>query len=192
MGEVQHFDMGYGDEDIISSKGRRLLVEFFEDAVLNVFKTEANKLPDGSQGPEVHDIVRFVRISHPGRLEVFVSEATEKYQKQFPLEWKRFLSKDSSEIGIPIEKLPMLGLDTVKSLRSVNIKTVEQLAALSDDDVSRFGLGFRSARSMALEYLGKSTEVAELNKRIIELEALIKNGKNGPSNSAKRAEADRI
>lgn len=179
--EIEHLDLGYGEEEVFTKK--RLVAEFFKDAVINEAKTAANVKPDGSPGAPIYDTKVFVRVVHPGRLEAPVFEATEKYRKQFPQEWKRFIAEDTTENGIPLSKITTLGLDMVKSLTAQGVRYAEQLAALSDDDLANFGLGARDARNKAQVFLGQFSEVELLKKRILELE---KNGKNDSGDSKKR------
>lgn len=189
--EVEHLDLGYGDEEPINSKRQRLLVEFFKDAKLNAVKTEANRRSDGGPGAEIYDSKIFVRVTHPGRLQSDVFEASDKYKKQFPREWKRFLTEDSGEHGTPISKIVSIGKDMLETLRSQKVMFVEQLAALSDDDLSGLGIGARDAREKAKIFLGQANEVELLKQRIKELESKV-DVKNSPSNSSKRDSISRI
>lgn len=119
----------YGDE--------ALNVEFFSKIVENRSKI----LDDGSY---VFDKIDCVRISSPAN-DKFVYEglAVPSYRMRFANQWKayddsrRLLIEVSQHNGVPIEDWARLERDQVKALKQMGFNTVEQIAGISDANLSQ-------------------------------------------------------
>lgn len=166
-----------------------LHVEFFTDAVENPAKTE-------ELGRPIYEDREFVRIKFPGdnkREHVapaheihYVQEARAQmtYAEQYPQHYEVFKSgKADQVIGTPLDELTFLTAAQRSEMRALNVHTAEQLAALGDREINKFGPGFRDLKEKAAAYLDKATgnaDVIELQRQVAELKAQLQGGKPEP------------
>ena len=153
-----------------------LLVKFFIEAA-----------PDSAEsakaGRPVFKDVEWVDIRIPGnRDNVVCRPAREKDKQRFPRHYaafqQRIAGKEEKIVGTPLSAWPYEGLTParVKELDFFNIRTVEQLASTSDNSGAKLP-GFQAMKQAAKLYLetaSKQAPVNAMNKRIVELEALVK------------------
>jgi hypothetical protein len=102
---------------------------------------------------------------------------------RFPEEWKRFKEghlDDAQLGGTPLALLPGVSKAQVQEMAYFNVRTVEQLADMSDANVSRFP-GVRKMRDEAKGYIERAAGAApekrlreELEKRDNEIDLLKK------------------
>ena len=84
--------------------------------------------------------------------------------------WKE--GQEDPEVGTPIDCLPFLPPTLVPHLRLLHIRSAEDLAACTDADLERIGMGARNWRTKAQAYLDNkpAAEIiaanAELNEKI--------------------------
>ena len=161
----------------------KIHVEFFTEA-------RQNKRKSDEAGRPVFDDVEKVRIRWVGdRGRVLVAPAHQpsyysrehsrhiSYAERFPRvyeEWKR--TQDNAEPGTPLAVLPHIPESRLAELKSQNVRTVENLAALADRTLTKLGPGFRELREQAQAYLDRITDdaaTAKLEARIRELEAML-------------------
>lgn len=151
------------------------IVEFFRDAVQNNFKS-------GQAGRPIYDEKDFIRISTPGDTRTVVVElVTDLHKRQYPKSWQAY-SDGLDEVleGTPIAQWTQASLSQAKELAHFNVRTVEQLAAVSDGNLQHMGPGFQALRARAQQYLksagddAKSTEVARENDELREQIKLLK------------------
>jgi predicted RecB family nuclease len=97
--------------------------------------------------------------------------------KRFPNEYKSFLAKKEDDlIGTPIESLKGITPSVVSELRSLQVRTVEDLADLSDNVTI---MGLQEWKRKAGIFLEKNSvaaaqkKEADLMARIAELEARV-------------------
>lgn len=65
--------------------------------------------------------------------------------------------------GTPLEQWPPLTKSQVMMMKSANVHTVEQLAAVSDQNLGNLGMGARSLREKAEAYINNSKDGAGLS-----------------------------
>ncbi len=132
---------------------------FYWKAVENQFQTEA-------QGKPVHDNKVYILIMCPGQNNQEVRRpCTDQDKKDYPQAWQAFVDNKVSPLnGVPIELLPGLLPSRVEQLKYVNIRTIEQMAELSDGNMHNVGMDANQLRTMAKAFIAKN------NPRIIELE----------------------
>jgi hypothetical protein len=149
------------------SQESNLFVTFFIEAV--EMKAESEKL-----GRPVYRDVPFIKIVVPGDVHNIIErKASDADKAQFPLAWKRFdASEAEGHVGTPLEQWPQMTRSMVKECKYFEIHTVEQLATLSDINVSRMGMGYMDLRNKAKAYLvaaagtaGETAQAAE-NQRL--------------------------
>lgn len=145
-----------------------VFVEFYTEAVEHKFESE-------KEGRPVFKELPFVRIQTPGdRNNVLEVKATEYYQKRFPREWAAYKanSGESSVVGTVLSQWPQITKSQAKEAEFFGIKTVEQIAALSDSNLQRLGMGWMEIRRNAQAYLDAASGGAATSKLAAENERL--------------------
>ena len=150
----------------------RLYVQFFVEAVQNNFKSE-------QQGRPIFDEVEMVRVMTPGARDVMVGKATYQYQARFPKQYAAFKAgKEQPLEGTPLEEVPFLSVGQVAELKAINVKTLEQLANMSDANAQQI-MGNFGLRQKAQNFLAVAKDnapftqmEAELAKRDAEIATL--------------------
>src|SRR6056297_2510859 len=161
----------------------KIHIEFFSEAAKNVRKSE-------EEGRPVFEDVEKCRVRWVGdRGRVLVVPAhqptyysrehgrhisyAERFHRHYE-EWRR--TQDNAEPGTPLDVLPGIPPSRMAELRAQNVRTVENLAALSDRTLIKLGPGFREHREQAQAYLdriGDDQATAKMEARIRELEAAL-------------------
>lgn len=139
-------------------------VEFFLDKVLQGAESV-------SSGREIYKDEPHVRIRVAGqdKSEV-VRQVTAKDRARFPEEWAAFeRGMEAPAHGTPIEQWGRVTPSLARTLRNLNIRTVEDLATLSDAGVTETGPGGFKLREDARKFLSLSQASADLS-RLEELE----------------------
>lgn len=162
-----------GDDLPRNSHGRllgdeRLHVTFYKAAVESA---ELSK-KEGRKIFEDHD---FIRIAIPGDQHNQINTfATDDYKRRFPIDYKRFVEKaGDGVVGTPINLMPGLSPSMIAELKAMNVRTVEDLAELSD---STRIMGVQDLKRKAKAFLDISraeaiaTKSEETNNRIKEQE----------------------
>lgn len=124
------------------------LVEFYIQAVQN------NVLSKHEGRPIYSDKV-FVTIQTPGDTRTTINRpATDQDKARFPKSWHAF-QEGLSEVteGTPLAQWPAVSASQVKELQHVHVRTVDQLAALSDASIQRMGPGYQQLRQSARHWL---------------------------------------
>jgi hypothetical protein len=151
----------------------RLYVEFYRKAVHNPFKSN-------EAGRPIYDEKDFVKIMIPGNKYGSVDTAvTMEHKQRFPQQWARYQAgQEQSAIGTPLEMWPQITVGLVATLKGAGIRTVEQLAELSDANAQGI-MGNHDLRRRAKAFLeaaaGEAVNTkleAELEKRDLEIAAM--------------------
>jgi hypothetical protein len=103
-----------------------------------------------------------VTIYMPGNnLNIPCFKVTDEFKERWPKEYAAFKAGiEPPEDGIPIEQWPILNKSMVRELRYLNIRTVEDLAGMSDATLQRVGIGGNRLRDLAKAYLDDSLKHA--------------------------------
>lgn len=143
-----------------------LIVRFFVATKLMGAKSEAAKRP-------IYEDREYVEIKIKGQdKQVVVHEVDEQYRNRFPIAYALFQrQKPAPVVGTPIEQLPGVGPSMAHSLKGLNLRTVEDLAAVTDENtIQRIGMGARDMITRAKAWLAQATEreskLAEENERL--------------------------
>lgn len=151
------------------------IVEFYRDAVQNNFKS-------GKEGRPIYDEKDFIRITTPGDTRTVVVElANDVHKRQYPKSWDAY-SKGMDEVqeGTPISQWNQASLSQAKELAHFNVRTVEQLATVSDTNLQHMGPGYQALRTRAQKYIktthddADSTKAERENEQLREQNALLK------------------
>lgn len=135
----------------------KLAVKFYMRPVKNMEKSEA-------AGRAVHENVTFINIKIPGDKYNDVDRAAwpDDY-KRFPQHYARFQQNREQLVGTPLATLPFLTEAQVMDYAHVNVRTVEQLAGMSDVNAQQlFGsVGHKQKAAEWLENFKSASAVRE-------------------------------
>lgn len=142
---------------------KALIVRFFVKPKLLGLKSK-------QQGRPVYEDREYVEIKVKGQdKQVAVHEVKAEHKQKFPIAYHQFTSqKPAPVIGTPVEMLPNLGPSLAERLKVMNIRTIEDLAAISDENVlSAIGMGARELIGRARQWVeGHSAKETELEQRV--------------------------
>lgn len=134
------------------------IVGFFPKAVLNRTKSQQSNIP-------VHDNLVFIRIQNPGERDYIEREAREDDKQRWPRQWHAFTQgRKYVADGTPLEQLFPDQPNIVATLNAVNIQTVQQLANLSGDAISRGGIGFQDWATKAKKYIESAKQGVDFQR----------------------------
>ena len=157
-------DFAMNFEDHQQDEGdKKLFVVFFREAVLNELKTT-------SEGRPIYDDVDMIRIHTPGSRDTLVAPAHVGYQNRFPKQWAQYTQNvEQTASGTPLKVVPWLTVSQVAELATFHIKSVEQLAGMSDNVATKF-MNHHSLKQQASAFLEAAKGAAPLLKMQKELE----------------------
>lgn len=169
-GSFDPFDFSHFEDQFARRAVERrenLILRFFKQAVPNAVKSQ-------EAGREICDQVDYVSIIVPGSKDEVIEKVGESQKKRFAAQYEHWLkTQEQPPEGQPLDRVPWLNVAQIRELQYLNIKTLEQLAGLSDTAIQHIGMGGRDLRSKAQAYIeaGKGTaELSRLVARISELE----------------------
>lgn len=164
----------------------KLHVEFFTEA-------QEDLKASREQGRKVFKDVEMIRIRWVGdRGRVLVAPAHSlsvydraqgrhlTYAERFPAHYEAF-TKDREELaeGTPLTEVAFVSKAQAAEWAALNVKTVEHLAAISDRDIRKLGMGGREYVEKARAWLSRANDTAaaeraeaEIAKLRAEIEAL--------------------
>lgn len=168
---------GYDHNDFNKSAQSKmdesLLVKFFT----RPFKDQAKSLESGRP---IFTDREWIDIKAPGDREGICRPATNVDIARFPRHYEAFKTRTDSEIeeGTPLVEWSGISRSQIEELAFFNVKTVEQLLAMSDANATQF-MGMGNLRREATKWLENATEhaqaeklQAQLSKRDTEIEEL--------------------
>lgn len=154
-----------------AGKADNIIPRFYVKAVKNEFRSEA-------EGREVYNDVEYVEMIVPGDKNSIVDERVKDVHRE---RWARQYAafKESREApveGTPLEEWAAVTVSQVMELKSSHVRTVEQLAGLSDSQLSKVvPMGGHALREKAQLYVSQESKaearVAELEKLVADLMA---------------------
>jgi len=130
----------------------------------------------------------FIRINIPGdKTSVYEQPVREEHKARFPRQWLYFQMKQSELDGPQIigtsletwrsESPEDITKGHIEELRILKFQTVEQIAAASDQQLQRIGMGGPGLRERAKAFLSRKTrtetqnELENTKKQLAELQA---------------------
>jgi hypothetical protein len=142
---------------------RRLLVRFSLEPMLNEEKSSV-------EGRPIYDETEFVTIMVPGdRDNIVIRPVNEQDRQRFPQQYAHWKNTgQQAETGTPISAAPWMNRAQVEELRHFNVRTIEQLANLSDGNAAKFA-GIQLLKQKAQAYLAAAAGGAPLEKMQSEL-----------------------
>lgn len=146
-------------KNVIHGQDADVYVEFYMRAV-------EDKAATAEKGRPIFRDVEYVRVMFPGDKSTQVDrKATTRDQERWPVHYQAF--KDQGEavtIGTPLEELTVTTSAVRAELFHLNIRTVEQLAAVNDSVIHQLGHGGRWLRDQAKEYMAASESNSGLSR----------------------------
>ncbi len=129
------------------------------------FDTRPNARKSKKAGYEVHEEVPCIRVTVPGELNKSVREGPIRPDEKvrFPRAYAALmaLDKEAPPIdGMPIEHWPRVTRVMAMTLKAANIPTVEAMAAVDDNNISKIGPEGPRLRSEAKAFLQVSHDAA--------------------------------
>ncbi len=138
-------------------------VEFYRDSVESQYQSLQAGHPVYVEKP-------FIRIAIPGSQNTIIeTRADETHQKRFPDLWRRFQQGQSGEgiTGWKLEEWPQVNTAQVKTLKYMNVHTVEMLAGLSDTAAQSVGMGVTELRAKAKAALAAAAGTAGIEAQAV-------------------------
>ena len=108
---------------------------------------------DNDDGP---DLVEVRRVGDMNTVIYKVSEKLDWLEEHFPLELAAYQKTGATEIrakGTPLTDIKGLGKRRASTLEKQDVKTVEQLAELSDASINSLGAGMVDLRKKARDHM---------------------------------------
>jgi len=142
----------------------KLHVKFFTKAYRNDEKSmEANR--------PIYEDKDCIQIMVPGdKHNIIIRPVWDQDLQRWPQKWAQYKSgKEQIQTGTPLSRAPFMTEGAVEELAYLNIRTVEQLANLSDGNMPFMGAA--DYKRMAQDFLKKATSTDVLLERLAELEA---------------------
>lgn len=148
----------------------KLYVRFFID-------TLPDEKATNEAGRPIYKEVEFVEIMQPGNKDSVIQRPVRKNDIQrFPRQYQQFKNNMEETVeGTPLEAWPLLSRAQVEELRYFNVRTVEQLASMTDANAQNF-VGMQNLKLKAqafLETTGQSSEGAKLAQKVEDQELQI-------------------
>lgn len=135
-----------------------IVIRFFMRPKQNAAKT----LQEGR--PIFEDVPWIEKIVLAGR-ETVERPVTKADMREYPKQWEQFQKGlEQSPDGTPLVEWPAISRSQVEELKHFHIATVEQLAEMSDEAISRMGAGWLTWKYKARDYI----EIAKEQRPIIE------------------------
>jgi hypothetical protein len=136
-------------------------------------KPVKNEFKSGQAGHDVFDEIEYVEIIVPGQKNQIVDERVKnEHRQRWPNQYAAFKANLEPPLeGTPLKEWPAISASRVAELQSANIKTVEQLANLADQFLTKFQ-GGHSLREKARLWLEQAAGNQPLMKLQAENEAL--------------------
>lgn len=123
---------------------------FYEEAVQN----------GEVEGRKTYKMVERVKVVMPGNgTTIPVFNVTDEFRERWPKEYEAFKNGIEPDLnGTPLEEWAILNKAQVLELKSMHIRTIEDVASLPDTAVQRIGRGGYALRERALAFLDQAKE----------------------------------
>jgi hypothetical protein len=135
---------------------------------------ERDEFASREAGREVFREIERVRIIIPGAVAtISVKNVSDVERQRWPEAYAAFKAGQEAPItGTPVEEWPVLNRAMVAELRHLQIRTVEELARLSDIQVQQIGMGGMLLRERARAFLDDAAHEALTSKALAENDVL--------------------
>lgn len=121
-------------------------------------------------GREVYEDREHIEIKIKGQDKgIYCDLVRDAHRKRFPIAYAAFKAgKEAPVVGTPVEQMSGIGPAMAHNLRGLNIRTIEDLASISDENaLSAIGMGARDLVNRAKAWVqGKAPEVTALQDQL--------------------------
>ena len=135
------------------------------DNVIPVFHSELmqNQVKSEEQGKPVFEGKDFVQMLIPGnRNEIPDVLVKDEHKRRWPKQYDAFkANKEAPVEGTPIDEWPVITRLRAAELKTFHIFTVEQLAEVSDANLTKIGMDARDLQRKAVSFLESSKNFAQ-------------------------------
>lgn len=130
-----------------------------------------NQQKTNDEGRPIYDEKCYITIMVPGQQDIVHRPAWRNDFDRFPRQYQAYQNdKDQDAVsGTPLTALTWLHANQLKELEYFNVKTVEQLANVSDNTTGKF-MGLQSLKQRATDFLAASKDSSHLTQMRAELE----------------------
>lgn len=132
---------------------------------------------EAEAGRPIFEDREYIEIRAPGdRLNVVHKEVTQDIRQRYATQykaWKAGQDQDAA-VGTPLAMWPQVTSSDVETFKYQGIRTVEQLAALSETTIQALGPGYRKLKQRATDFLAASKDGAAMTKLRAENEEMSK------------------
>ena len=139
-----------------------------DDALLVRFYTKPRQddVATLEQGRPVFKEREYIDIKIPGQRDGVARPATHADKLRFPRHYAAFKTRtDMPEDGTPLAEWPLIARSLVEELAFFNVKTVESLVDMSDNNAQKFP-GINALKAKAVDWLSKASgDAVELRLR---------------------------
>lgn len=150
--------------DFVTNSRDTAFARFYTKAVQNNFLSEREARP-------IFENHEFVEITFPADRRTIVDRRVKGEDKQrWPRQYAAFRSdQDQISDGMPLDQYAGLTAADVEELKFFKVRTVEQLAGLTDQNLSDMPPGVRKFRDAAARYLSQAAGNAPVEKLAAEV-----------------------
>lgn len=141
-----------------------LAVKFYNKAVLQSAKSKV-------EGRQIFEDVEYVSIRIPGDKTTQVERPVrEEDRERFRSRYESFKNRETQKVeGTPIGMLPGLTPAEIENWQARGFETLEQISGMTEQAITRSGLGARDIVNRAKKYLEGSNYTDQLKVEIDEL-----------------------
>lgn len=161
------------DGTAIFGNDAQLLVKFYKHPELSTYQSK-------EQGIPVYNDVIMIEVFQPGEKESIKQLVNEFHKRRFPKQWENFeKGLEQTAVGTPLDHLFPGEPSQILILKSFNIYSIQQLAALNDTGISALPVGGRQLVERAKVYLQTAQtganlhEMETMRKQIADLQAAL-------------------
>jgi hypothetical protein len=146
-------DANYSETDLAMNNGRyhgdeTLLVKFYKHPRINAAKT-------AEAGRPIFEDKAYIQIMQPGNKDsIVIRPATQMDKARFSEHFRKFEAREDQEAveGTPLDEWAGITRSQCEELKYLNIKTVEQLSAVSDSNAQGI-MGIAYLKEKANKYI---------------------------------------
>lgn len=122
------------------------------------------KAQSEKEGHPIYEDRVYVKIVQPlNRNSEVHRPATEDDKRRWPIRWRQFQEgQEQIGTGTPLKEWALISPAQIMMLIGMGVKTVEQLADVSDVNLSNLGMGARDLRTKAQTWLEQAKDGAPL------------------------------
>jgi hypothetical protein len=138
------------------------------------FYQDKNQLGFASEqaGHPVFEDIDFIEIMIPGDMtNIIVRPATERDKANYATLYNQYKQGlEPSAEGTPVEAWARLTRAQAANYKALNFQTVEQIASMNDNVLTKVGMGAQADRTAAKAYLAQASDTALSQKQALIIE----------------------